>query len=249
MVVASIALLIGLLLPVLGGARGAARGSVCLSNLRQTTTTLRLYAADHDDRAVTHSQNHPAGRLWWFGLELTGAGGGGGGGGGGGRPLDPTASPLAPYAGGDLHAGLACPDFPADDPRFVAKFDRRSAHYGYNGGLVWPFPVGAQPHRLDEVVQPTAVLAFADAVHQDFGDVFYEPHSLAYRRPGRVAGTTHFRHANTTAQLSYLDGHAAAITPPPTETRWDTIAGHPVVNPDTTDGPDSVYGFATWTAY
>ena len=79
--------------------------------------------------------------------------------------------------------------------------------------------------------------------------MFYEPHSLAYRRPGRVAGTAHFRHPNTTAQLAFLDGHAAARIPPPTETTWTLIANAPVANPDTTDGPDSLYGFPTWTSY
>ncbi len=252
-VIATVALLTGLLLPVLGHARDAARAGRCLSNLRQTTTSLLLYTGDFDGRFVTHSQSHPEGRQWWFGLELASPSASGGGGGGTAvaatRLLDPTRSPLAAYAGGDLHAGLACPAFPSRDPRFVAKFDRRSAHYGYNGGLVWPFPIGARPRRLSEVVQPVKVVAFADAVHQDFGDSFYEPHSLAYRRPGRVAGTGHFRHPNTTANLAYLDGHAAASPPPPGETPWTRIADAPVVNLDVTDGPDSRYGFSTWTAF
>lgn len=248
-VVSIIALLMGVLLPVLGRARSAAKAAACLSNLRQTTTALLLYSQDHDGRLVTFSQatpataGDPAGITWWFGFEA------GGPAGGTNRPLDKSRSPLATYFGGDIQDGLACPAFPRNDPRFVAKFAVSSAHFGYNGGIVWPFPIGARPHRLADFVQPSAVFAFADAVHQDFGSSFYEPHSLAYRRPGKVAGTGHYRHANTTANLAHLDGHATAQTPPPTETRWPTVANAPVANLDTTDGPGSIYGFDTWTAF
>ncbi len=243
-VISIAAMLLGLLLPALGQARSAAKATLCLSNVRQAATTLLLYTQDHDGRFVTHSQNHPDGRLWWFGLETTA---GGGSTAGVNRPLDPSRSPLAPYFGGDLHDGLACPDFPDDDPRFVKKFAERSAHYGYNGGLVWPFPVAATPRRIDELDQPAAVFAFADAIHQDAGSVFYEPHSVAYRKPGFVAGAAHFRHAHTTANLAYLDGHAAAVQPPETETVWTTIADAPVANLDIADGPGTAYGFNTWT--
>lgn len=242
-VIAIIALLVGLLLPTLGQARSAARSMACLSNVRQTATALLMYTQDFEGRFVTHSQVHPDGRLWWFGLEI------GGPAPGLDRPLDKSLSPLAPYFGGDLHEGLACPDFPADDPRFTAKFTERSAHFGYNGGLVWPFPVNATPRRLTEVIQPAAVFAFADAIHQEAGSDFFEPHSLAYRKPGLVAGTAHYRHANTTANLAYLDGHASAIPPPPTETVWTTIGQAPVVNLDVADGPDTAYGFSTWTSF
>ncbi len=48
-VISIIALLIGLLLPVLGSARDAARTMVCLSNLRQQGVAYATYAADNDD--------------------------------------------------------------------------------------------------------------------------------------------------------------------------------------------------------
>ena len=46
-VIAVIAALIGLLLPALAGAREAARGSVCLANLRQSFLICRTYADDN----------------------------------------------------------------------------------------------------------------------------------------------------------------------------------------------------------
>jgi prepilin-type processing-associated H-X9-DG protein/prepilin-type N-terminal cleavage/methylation domain-containing protein len=48
-VVAIVALLAALLLPALSQARARGQGIVCLSNLRQITLTLHLYAADHAD--------------------------------------------------------------------------------------------------------------------------------------------------------------------------------------------------------
>lgn len=46
-VIAVIAALVGLLLPALAGAREAARGSVCLANLRQSFLICRTYADDN----------------------------------------------------------------------------------------------------------------------------------------------------------------------------------------------------------
>ncbi|MEM1098129.1 MAG: prepilin-type N-terminal cleavage/methylation domain-containing protein [Planctomycetota bacterium] len=47
-VIAIIALLIGILLPVLGSARELGRNAVCLANLRSITTASHAYAADQD---------------------------------------------------------------------------------------------------------------------------------------------------------------------------------------------------------
>jgi len=49
-VIAIIAILAALLLPVFGRARGKARNTVCLSQLRQLGVTTRLYADDNDSR-------------------------------------------------------------------------------------------------------------------------------------------------------------------------------------------------------
>jgi len=52
-VVSIISLIIGLLLPVLGNARDAARGAVCLSNMRQMGIAVYGYALDFDDSLPT----------------------------------------------------------------------------------------------------------------------------------------------------------------------------------------------------
>ncbi|QDU70464.1 type II secretion system protein [Mucisphaera calidilacus] len=48
-VISIIALLIGILLPALGAARGSARQMKCLSNQRQVGVVLRVYAMDYDN--------------------------------------------------------------------------------------------------------------------------------------------------------------------------------------------------------
>lgn len=242
MVVSIIALLIGVLLPALGASRRAARASVCLSNQKQCGAALLNYATDHDGQLMPYGVSDDTGVQWWFGYEP------GGPSAGTQRPLDKTRGPLAEYLGGDIAGALACPAFPRNAPGYVAKFSEPSAHFGYNGGLVWPFPLGREARRLDEPDNPSGVFAFADAVHQDFGATqFYEPHTVSYRRPGLITGAGHFRHADR-ANLVYLDGHAAALAPPQGENTWLTIADAPVVNVDTSDGPGTRYGFATWTA-
>jgi prepilin-type N-terminal cleavage/methylation domain-containing protein len=57
-VIAIIALLAALLLPVLSRAKSAARRTVCISNTRQINLGLRLYADDHGDavRATTNKE-------------------------------------------------------------------------------------------------------------------------------------------------------------------------------------------------
>ncbi len=48
-VISIIALLIGLLMPVLGRARRSAEAAVCMSNMRQTTTAALTFVGEHND--------------------------------------------------------------------------------------------------------------------------------------------------------------------------------------------------------
>ncbi len=52
MVIAIIAILAGLLVPVLGKAKAKAQGIQCLGNLKQLQLGWQMYADDHDDRLV-----------------------------------------------------------------------------------------------------------------------------------------------------------------------------------------------------
>lgn len=243
-VISIIGMLIALLLPALGSARASANTTMCLSNLRQTTAALINYTTEHNNRLM-HYASRPtdnSGVQWWFGFEQSGPGTSSN------RPLDKSRGPLASYLGDDIHEGLACPAFPEDDPGFVAKFNQRSAHFGYNGAIAWPFPIGRSPRKIDEFKQPVDTFAFADAVHQDFSATrFYEPHTVAYRKASGTTGAAHFRHMDK-ANLAMLDGHVEAIEPPESEQTWATFGEGAVINLDTADGVGTRYGHDTWTS-
>jgi prepilin-type N-terminal cleavage/methylation domain-containing protein/prepilin-type processing-associated H-X9-DG protein len=64
-VIAVIAILAAMLLPAVGGARSAARRTVCLSNKRQLALALRLYAADFAGRLPGNVDTR--GHYWIFG--------------------------------------------------------------------------------------------------------------------------------------------------------------------------------------
>ncbi|MEO0964589.1 MAG: type II secretion system protein [Planctomycetota bacterium] len=53
-VISIIALLIGILMPILGNARSTSENAVCLSNLRQLFIATQLYANDNDDYLPTN---------------------------------------------------------------------------------------------------------------------------------------------------------------------------------------------------
>lgn len=57
-VIAIVALLTGILLPAIGGARGSARSVVCLSNMRQLSLAHQMYGHDHGDRFVDAALPH-----------------------------------------------------------------------------------------------------------------------------------------------------------------------------------------------
>lgn len=71
-VISIIALLMGILLPALGNAREAARGSVCLSNMRQMGIAVYAYALDYDDNlpsvGLSHSGIPEEQGAWLFAL-------------------------------------------------------------------------------------------------------------------------------------------------------------------------------------
>ena len=127
-VISIIALLIGILLPALGAARGTARNVKCLSSLRQMTIAANAKAADFDGYVQTPSTDVAAGsydsRAWRNQLRYNGASAAAGV----NRVAD-WASALAEYMGDDTFDPLApadqrtsevflCPDDPTRNYAF-----------------------------------------------------------------------------------------------------------------------------------
>ena len=144
-VISIIALLIGILLPVLSNARQAARVVSDLSNLRQMQTAHWLYMTDHDGHFIDVGLGHGAttydeGVAWintlsrYYGTPLIAR-----------SPLDDS-----PHWG-PAPAGQPIPGAAADQ--------RRRTSYGVNNYLT-PLSPTVPYLKLDQVPQPTSVNQF-----------------------------------------------------------------------------------------
>jgi len=203
-VVSVMALLMGLLIPVLGKAREHARGAACLSDLHQMGLAAQMYLDDHRGTFWRYYTDVAGGRRWWFGFES------GGPGSGTNRPLDVSRGVL----GGLLDRPaerLHCPTFNYDDPRLRHKFDKPSASFGYNLALGPSSPLHA-PARRSQFTRPAELFIFADGIHYDFQPDrrYNEGHYIQLNRGASFpSGYAHFRHGGH-AQYLLLDGHADA---------------------------------------
>lgn len=240
-VIAVVGVLVALLLPALSQAREVSRSAVCMGNERQTALAVMAYALDHDGRVVPNREHQPdnavqAGRtIWWFGEELSGTGANGG------RLLNRRASPLAAYFGGDILDGLACPEFPAEDAQFAMKFSERSAHFGYNRWLAPLWHERKPSRRLAEVMRPSGVVMFADAVHMDGPSRFYEPHYLAHSvQPNWPSGFGHFRHRGS-ANLLMVDGSGRSLSADEADEPYGVYAGRVAANLERYGAAGSLY--------
>ena len=109
LVIAIVAILVSLLLPVLSAARRRAHDTVCTGNLRQFGLAGQMYSSDNDHRAFAYrGEAVDGGYLFWFGwLER---------GGEGARRFDLAKGALQPYLGG---SGVeTCPGLAYVDSRF-----------------------------------------------------------------------------------------------------------------------------------
>ena len=200
-VVAILAVLLGLLVPAMAHARSEGRRIVCMSNLQQLALATHMYLDDSKGAFWRYYRNVPGGRHWWFGYED------GGPGSGTDRPLDKEQGLLADYIQ-STDDGLQCPTFPYHNALFYPKFAERSASYGYNLNL-GPVPTSLPTAQRSAYLGSAAtVVVFADAVHFDFGPTFNEGHYLDYTpNAATPSGYAHFRH-NDQAQMIMLDGHS-----------------------------------------
>jgi prepilin-type N-terminal cleavage/methylation domain-containing protein/prepilin-type processing-associated H-X9-DG protein len=235
-VITLIGVLIALMLPALGKARGGARQGVCLSNLHQLAAAEQMFLHDHDEqfwRLRTNVSVPEVGWRWWFGFEPNAPGSGTN------RPLDKSRGTLATYMSTDSDA-FNCPDFPYEHSDFFPKFERRAASYGFNLNL-GPPTAGQQPARLSDFVgRVSSVMVFVDAIHFDHNPGFNEGHYvLQTTTPLAPSGYAHFRHSQS-AMVLMLDGHARAHRR--RGPAHATIADGPAANALADDGTMSIYG-------
>lgn len=246
-VISIIALLIGILLPVLGSARETARSVKCLSSVRQLGMANQLYSMDHDDRIVPYAVFDPTlgaageNRAWCFAY-FTGA-----------TTVEQIFNNglLAPYLQ-EVSDIAGCPSWQTD-PRVRAEAEANlgffglavEVHYGLNSFNLGegPFTNGDwKGYRLEDVAKPTETVLFADAGTNspDFGgsvDAVYWSETVV-KPVGPNKATIHARHHDEDANVVWVDGHAStqevAFYNDQSADELEKLLGH--LDPDPSDG-------------
>ncbi len=219
-VVSIIALLVGILLPSLRGARAQARAVVCAGNLRQLGLAFSSYATDQNDFALPGGYFAQAPALYWWGAD------------GPAGKANFGESFIYPYLGAQAspRGVLECPDQPwgSYDPQSTS--DQPTSTYGYNAYYLAPatHPAGLGGNRpwkrTAQIRRPADLFLFADTA-LDLS-VFANPGSLVQNncwlepywqfRTSRYGGywlpnqnpTTCFRHWGGRTNAVHADGHA-----------------------------------------
>lgn len=253
---AVIALLVGILLPTLRGARDAGRTGACLSNTRQLAIAWTAYANDHRDRAMPlaawSEQDIGTGApIYWWGAAVPGA------------EVCHDAGFIAPYLGSVLarQSVFECPAQPWGTYTPQGAFPQPTSTYGYNGYYLspsrtpgWAEQIGHRPwRRLFEILRPSDLFVFADTLlptGTGRNTALLDPPLLfaAGTWSENPFPTTAFRHGRSrggpgAAVTARADASAVAVQARP---EWLRSARHAVGSVGTTNDPHYVPDAADW---
>ena len=223
-VVAIIALLIGLMVPGLASARDSARAAVCLSTMRQLGAGRALYANDHDGRALpmAYFQAPDVGfgedSVFWWGTSGSTTG-----------RVERERGFLTAYIAGSDDDSSSVYECPAQRVGTYVQqggggAGELTSTYGYNGYYLspgktpgWSMEIGGQRwKRVHEIDRPGELAVFGDALlvrgRRVMSTALLDPPMLFVRssRTWRRNGspTTAFRHGEV-ANINRADGSVA----------------------------------------
>jgi prepilin-type N-terminal cleavage/methylation domain-containing protein len=205
-VIAIIAILAAILFPVFARARDAARGTQCMSNIRQINTGLQMYTQDNDEvLPVIYQATSPATFVPFM---------------------------LNPYIkNGQL---WKCPNDSAQTDTFDGTSSDGNVSYGYNDEDGLNGTSLASIGKPSDTVSFIDNNQTIDAITNDasFNPVGAFP-TAPYTPPGPLSNTM-FRHSgNSRAFVGFHDGHVKSLTPSQVFVTGDTEDGNgPLANGD-----------------
>jgi prepilin-type N-terminal cleavage/methylation domain-containing protein len=197
-VLAIIALLAGLLLPLLARGKQAAQGLKCLSNLRQLGMAVHMYWDDNAGNAFRYrGVATNGGDFYWFGWLARGLEAS--------RSFDATAGALYPFLNG--RGVEICPSLPYRLRTF--KLKATGAAYGYGYNLHLSAPASQPPVNVARLRVPSEIAVFADTAQVNTfqppaspeNPMLEEFYYFSTNEP-----TVHFRHQHE-ASVVFCDGH------------------------------------------
>lgn len=240
-VISMIGLLVGLLLPALGGARTTASRVLCLSNQRQMALAATMYTDANRGHFVpalyTDFERTPARRVAWDYTELF-------------TPEGVRIEPGTLWSGTDAGESLQCPSFDgADNWSAIGPQDQAQPYTGYNyntsflgGPTVGPdpaHPAGDGPRwstdgrmlapsaRLDEIGDPSWTVVFGDGAFGTGTNKFMRAPFAGTRdsdigRAAHGAGAQSFLHGEM-SNAALADGHVRSFRTPHRETYAEAL--------------------------
>lgn len=189
-VLAIIGVLAAILIPVVGGVRATARGSKCLSNLRQIGTAARLWSADNKGRIVpVFDPGDPSAANW--------------------RSLTTWAGLLAPYTGWQKPEGATTFASANDVPVFVCPDREDVFGYGYNNVyLSWMGSGARRWARYNDVPRPADTVMMTDSRFTGSDTQWRAFVRLPYKPD--TDSLVDYRHSGETTNVLWVDGHVSA---------------------------------------
>lgn len=253
--IAIIALLAGILLPSLAGARATGRSAVCLSNLRQLGLAWAMYAADAKGLAMPLADDHQGGQtIYWWGSVVYSPW----------AHVEHERGFVWPYLDATLaeRSAYECPAQPwgsyRPQPAGIPAPGQPTSTYGYNGyGLCppmtpgWNLQIGRQRwKRISDLERPCDLFVFADTLlpgSTPSNNALLDPPML-FDGSGwspNLSPTTCFRHAGPpgSAATARADG-AARMTPARPE--WLISTSPRIGSADTVNDPHYVEDWRRW---
>ncbi|HYF47838.1 MAG TPA: prepilin-type N-terminal cleavage/methylation domain-containing protein [Planctomycetota bacterium] len=200
-VVAIIGALIGLLVPVLGNARAAAKRTQCLSNLRQIYLATETYINNNFGYyPPAYFSRTIDGKLHRFEWDYTKVGS--------------NVLPGIIFQGQHVDKVLQCPCYVrpmgwSGDP--YCGYNYNTSYVGHGEGEAIPYPIST-----NDIVKAGSVALFGDGEYADGPNKFMRaplPNPGDATFSGRYAGTQGFRHGGMT-NVIFADGHAESFSKP-----------------------------------